>query len=327
MEIESSRKRKPVVTVIKVTISAALITLILNRIGIDSILLRFKTANWWFVGVSILCFVVSNVMGSFQWYLLLRSQKISVSFIKILSFYHVGLFFNNFLIGYVGGDAFRIYDISKSSGNSTAALSTVIFDRFIGFLSLTSLAMVAALICLRLLSIVHTVYFIALILLAWLLGLYLLFNERAARFLIKYFKKFIPSIVFNKTRDVYMAINVFRHKKSLMFRVFVIAVCVQSLRVLVHFWAAKAVGVQTNVFYFFVFVPIIAMAASLPISVGGIGVREQSGVSMFASVGIAASQVVSFEFLAYLVAVISTLPGGILFAFRKEKWLGRSVKS
>ena len=327
MRIETKPKRKPFVTIIKITISVVLISIILNRIGLDSILARFKNANWWFVVLGVFCFAVSNVFGSIQWFLLLRSQEIKVRFTQVFSFYHVGLFFNNFLIGYVGGDAFRIYDISKSSGDSTAALSTVIFDRFVGFLSLTSLAMLVALIGLHLLTFMHTVYFIAIILCAWLLGLYLLFNERAARFLIKYIKRFIPSLVFNKTRDVYMAINLFRHKKGLMLRVFFIAVFVQALRVLVHYWAARAVGVETNLLYFFVFVPIIAMVASLPISMGGIGVREQSGVSMFTSVGIAASQVVSFEFLAYLVAVFATIPGGMMFAFRKEKWQKLSAKN
>lgn len=320
MEPKVGKKRKPFITILKLSISSVLIVFILNRIGLDSIIAQFKHANWFFIVLSILCFTLSNIFGSFQWFLLLKYQKIRVKFGQILSFYHVGLFFNNFLIGYVGGDAFRIYDITKSSGDSTAALSTVLFDRFMGFLSLTTLAMLVAVFFFPMLSLLNTLFFIAVILAAWLFGLYLLFNEKAARFFIKYFKRFIPSIVFNKTRDVYKAINYFRHNKRLMFKVFIIALAVQSLRVLVHYLAAKAVGVQTKLFYFYVFVPIIAMAASLPISMGGIGVREQSGVSMFASVGIPASQVVSFEFLAYLVAVMATIPGGLVFALRKEKF-------
>ncbi|MDZ7722685.1 MAG: lysylphosphatidylglycerol synthase transmembrane domain-containing protein [candidate division KSB1 bacterium] len=327
LESKARPKRNLLITILKFTISAALVAIILNRIGLDSILFRLRHANWWYVLIGIVCFAVSNIMGSFQWFLLLRSQDIAVRFRQVLSYYHVGLFFNNFLLGYVGGDAFRIYDITKTSGNSTAALSTVIFDRFIGFLSLTSMALIVALIGIQLLTVVNTVYFIAIIMAAWLLGLYLLFNEKAARFLIKHVKHFIPSVVFNKTRDVYKAINYFRHKKGLMTKVLVVSLCVQALRVIVHFWAARAVGVETNVMFFFMFVPIIAMAASLPISMGGIGVREQSGVSMFASIGVAASQVVSFEFLAYLVAIIATVPGGILFAFRKETCKGFSAKS
>ncbi len=264
-------------------------------------------------------FALSNALGSLQWYILLRSQNINIAYRSVLSFYHVGLFFNNFLLGYVGGDAFRIWDISKKANNTTAAFSTVLFDRFVGFFALTSLAMIVSLVWLQMLTSIKMLYFIAVVLTAWLFGLYLLFNERAARIMINVFRPFLPRIVLDKSRDVYMAINRFRHKKRLMMRVFIVALIVQSMRVMVHYWAALAVGVNERVLYFFVFIPVIAMAASLPISLGGIGVREQSGVSLFAGIGLAASKVVSFEFLAYLIAIIATIPGGVIFAIRREK--------
>lgn len=320
LEVRKRRPRKKIwLNVIKFVISASLIIYLLQRVGLDSILQQLAAANWTFAVIGIGMFSLSNALGSLQWYILLRSQHIDISYRSVLSFYHVGLFFNNFLLGYVGGDAFRIWDISKKANDTTAAFSTVLFDRFVGFFALTSLAMIISLIWLQMLTSIKTVYFIAVVLGAWLFGLYLLFNERAARIMVNVFRPFLPRIVLEKSRNVYMAINRFRHKKRLMVRVFFIATIVQAMRVMVHYWAALAVGVNEKLLYFFIFIPIIAMAASLPISLGGIGVREQSGVSLFTGVGVAASKVVSFEFLAYLIAIIATIPGGIIFAIRREK--------
>ena len=93
---------------------------------------------------------------------------------------------------------------------------------------------------------------------------------------------------------------------------------VQSLRILVHYTAARSIGVQVNLVYFVIFVPIIALLASLPISIGGIGIRESSGVALFSQVWPLQADIVAFEFFAFLIGIISTIPGGIIFMLRKE---------
>ena len=121
-------------------------------------------------------FTISNVLGSFQWFLLLKTKEIEISFFRVVSIYYVGLFFNNFLIGYIGGDAVRIYDITKCSGDSSKAISTVFFDRFIGFVMLTTLALAAALFWQSLFQSQKVLVVIALIFFSWMLSFLLIFN-------------------------------------------------------------------------------------------------------------------------------------------------------
>ncbi len=321
MAADQSKKqstRQVLVTVLKVCISVALLIFLMARIGVHQLLLHITTANPFWIITSILTFMISNVLGAFQWFLLLKSKKVNISLWKAIKYYHVGLFFNNFLIGYVGGDAFRIYDIHKLSGDTNSAISTVFFDRFVGFFALTSLAMIVTLIWLQRLSSQLTVLTIGIVFMVWIFGLYLLFREDVARKFSFLFKLVLPKILTSKLKELYYALNEFRHNKMMLIEIFVIAIGVQSLRILTHLFAARSVGVNIDGYYFFIFIPIVAMAASLPISLGGIGVREQSGVTLFAQVGIASARVVAFEFIAYLVGIIATIPGGIIFAFRKE---------
>ncbi len=314
-------QRKHLINAAKILISVTLIVWLLHRIGVQNILKQLQTADVRWIVVAIFTFAISNVLGAVQWYLLIRSQHVKISLGHAISYYHVGLFFNNFLIGYVGGDAFRIYDIRRYSGDTTAAVSTVVFDRFVGFLMLTSIAMTVSLIWIHQLASLNTVYFIAFILLGWILMLFLLFNQKAGKRIGRLFRPVVPGLLQAKILAIYMALNQFRNNRLMLVQVLAISLVVQLLRVLVHYWAALAVGVSTSIFYFLIFVPIIALFASLPISFGGIGVREQSGVAVFSTIGVLASKVVTFEFLAYIVGIVATIPGGLIFALRKEDTL------
>jgi len=55
------------------------------------------------------------------------------------------------------------------------------------------------------------------------------------------------------------------------------------------------------------------VAAGLPISVGGLGVREGSGVLLLTPLGMARSEAVAMEFLAWVVGVTTSLFGGLAF--------------
>jgi hypothetical protein len=63
----------------------------------------------------------------------------------VVSYYHVGLFFNNFLPANVGGDLARTLDASRSGSSRATALSTVILDRLIGTVSLGAIAVITTL--------------------------------------------------------------------------------------------------------------------------------------------------------------------------------------
>jgi len=267
---------------------------------------------------AILIFTLSNILGALQWHLLLRSQNVGFSFGHALSYYHVGLFFNNFLIGYVGGDALRIYDVTRHAGSSTVAVSSVVFDRFIGFFTLTSIAMVVSLFQIHQLTSFKAVYIIGIILAVWILIFILLFNDKIGSAFGRIFTPILPRFITDKIHAIYMAINQFRHERIMLLQIFGISIIVQTLRILTHFFTALSVGVNVSAGYFFMFIPLVALFASLPISFGGIGVREQSGVTLFSTLGLAASKVVTFEFLAYIVGIIATIPGGVIFALRRE---------
>ncbi len=312
--------KKVTIPFIKIIISVALVVFLFAKLGLREIFSQFTTANPWWIFWGIIAFSLSNILGSVQWFFLMRSRGIKLPLAKVVSYYYVGLFFNNFLIGYVGGDAIRIYDISKASGSSSDAISTVFFDRLVGFVMLTTLALIAALAWRNIFQSKTIILIIFLIFVSWVLSFIVLFNERFAKKIGWVFRFILPAKVNEKIREVYSSINSFKRDKKTICLVILISFVIQTLRILVHYFAALSVGLDAHIKYFFIFVPVIALLASLPISIGGIGIRESSGVALFSQVNsFQPEAIVAMEFLAYIIGLLSTIPGGLIFMLRKEK--------
>jgi uncharacterized protein (TIRG00374 family) len=306
------------VPLIKILVSAALVIFLLSRLGFDTIQRSISDARPGWVLFAVIVFSASNILGAVQWNILLRTRDIRFSFWKTLSYYYTGLFLNNFLVGYVGGDAFRAYDAAKESGKTSTAISTVFLDRVIGFTVLTSLALAASVFWSGLLTSSRVVFVVLFILAIWFFALLFFFNIGFARKFEWLFTLFLPRSFLPRLKSIYRDIHAYQENGTALLKVLVLSLFIQVMRILVHFLAAYAVGVRVSFAYFLIFVPVIALAASLPISIGGIGVREQSGVLLFSQIGVPEPATVALEFLAYLVGIIATLPGGLIFIIRKE---------
>jgi len=90
-----------------------------------------------------------------------------------------------------------------------------------------------------------------------------------------------------------------------------ISLSVQSAFVLTNVWLARSVGVTTGLAPWFVAWPLSKLIAVLPISLGGIGVREAALVSLLAPYGAPRDAVLATGVLWQAVLAVSGL-GGLL---------------
>jgi uncharacterized membrane protein YbhN (UPF0104 family) len=85
------------------------------------------------------------------------------------------------------------------------------------------------------------------------------------------------------------------------------------LNIVVYWLCGLAVGIPTGLSFYFVAVPLLSLALLMPISVGGLGVRDWVAQPLFASVGIAAEQAAGMTLLVYVVTAAAGMVGGILY--------------
>ena len=311
--------RKFLLQILKILISAGLVYWLLHQTGWGEIWHLFQNVNGWWIAAAFLFFSFSHVLGSLQWHVLLMAEGVRLDWKKVLSFYYIGLFFNNFLISGLGGDLFRMYDIRKISKDGKAAVSTVFLDRAIGLFVMSSFSILSAPWLISRLSYGTRLQLpLIVLLITWILILLFFFNHKFNRPFVWLIRKITPGQIYAKASDIYYQIHDFGQHPHLFLKVIGIAIIVQSFRILTHYLLSLALGVTISPVYFFLFIPIIAIMAALPISMGGLGVREQTGVLLFVAVGMIESEAVSMEFMAYIIAVMTSLPGGLLFVFRKH---------
>ena len=286
--------------------------------------------GWLVLAVAI--FTVSNFLGAWQWQRLLQGLDIPFRYGRALNLYFVGLFFNNFLIGSLGGDIVKIYSISRQEHRGREGLAATFVDRFAGFFLMALFAILSSFyLLLTPLIRGHEVnneilHYITIIFLAFVLASALLFSRRVSWVLYEVLlARFNPLGLRDKFREIHDFFHAYRQKYALAAHVFILSFLIQLLRIAVHYYCARAIGFDIDFIYFLIFVPLIAMAALLPISVGGFGVRESTAPFLFGSVALIAavdpSGTLAFttQFLASLVGYVVGAAGGVLFLFSGRK--------
>ena len=91
-----------------------------------------------------------------------------------------------------------------------------------------------------------------------------------------------------------------------------ISFSVQAAFVLTNAWLARDVGVTTSLVAWFVAWPLSKLIAVLPVSLGGIGVREAALVTLLAPYGAPREAVLASGFLWQTVLIVSGLAGLIV---------------
>ncbi len=80
-------------------------------------------------GFAVLCGAIAITLV--RWYLLVRALDLSISLRDAFRFGLIGIFFNTFLPGSVGGDIIKAAVLARGQKRRTAAVATVIMDRLL----------------------------------------------------------------------------------------------------------------------------------------------------------------------------------------------------
>ncbi len=310
------RGRHLLLVAAKVGLSLGLLALLVWRIRFDQFVAAMRDANPRWLAVAWTLMLTSNLLGSYQWSRLLRVVDIRIPFWKVCAYYHIGLFFNNFLPANIGGDIARVADSSRHGPTTGAAVSAVLMDRLIGTLALAGLALVTTLPAVDR-------FHLALIYLA-LVGFFLLsvgllwavFHPA----LVPACQRLLAGVGLGglgpHLADLALRLEGFRGQRVLYLQLFAVAALTQVSRIGVHALVARALGIALPFQYFLLLVPLLAVIVSVPISLNGIGVREGAGVVMFGLVGVDRAHAFSLQFMTYLVAVAVSLLGGLASLLR-----------
>jgi hypothetical protein len=79
------------------------------------------------------------------------------------------------------------------------------------------------------------------------------------------------------------------------------------------FAVARAMDLPLSLPVIFAFISIVDLIRMLPVSVGGLGVREWTMIALFANVGIAREQALAFSLMAFAPLALTAIVGGVIY--------------
>src|SRR5574342_103552 len=113
---------------LKLAVSITLLVLILRRFSWPELWAQFERTDISALAVPFVTIVGSSLLGAAQWHWILRGSGVAMRFASTLRAYLAGLFLNNFMLGSVGGDVYKIYVIGRSSGGVGRVAGATIVD-------------------------------------------------------------------------------------------------------------------------------------------------------------------------------------------------------
>lgn len=310
---------------LRIVISVALLAFLFRQVDTKSLFGIIKNADILYLFIALFLFLVMYVLAIFRWNMLLKGADIKLPFKRVIISFSGGIFFNLFMPSTIGGDMVRSIDLATHTKKPHEVVATVFLDRLSGYIGLSIIALFAVCFGWKFIEDKSTLLALSAITLLLIVALLILFNKalylKINNFLDsssssapKTGRPFLTRIK-DIIRNLHHEIHVFRNKKSIIVKNLLLSFIIQAISPVIFYITALSIGVKINIIYFFVFIPIIGAITLLPISIGGLGLRDATTIFFFAKAGVSKDLAFAMSLLNFVFILILAALGGIIYVF------------
>ncbi|WP_057940462.1 lysylphosphatidylglycerol synthase transmembrane domain-containing protein [Algoriphagus resistens] len=285
--------KKKLTTVLKLVLTGLALFLVFQKIDTDQLWQITRTIHWLWLIPAILTFVLSKLFTAFRLNLYFKNINLEISEKLNIKLYLIGMFYNLFLPGGIGGDGYKVYLLNKHYQIPVKSLvQTSLLDRLGGLVAIVSLLLVL------MLSVDLNLPFAPLISWELLVGIAILLVFPAFWFMQKLmFKAFLPS--FWKANGWSMV--------------------GQVAQLICAWFILKSLGVTENFLAYQLVFLLSSIVAVLPLTIGGVGARELVFVYAHTYAGIDEASAVAFSLIFFLITAMVSLMGSMISINFDEK--------
>ena len=295
-----------VLDIFKYIISISLIYIVFDIYGHD-VINTFKLININYILLIILISIIQYLLSAYRWMYISKYTDLNISFSNSIRFYYISTFMNNILPGGIFGDIFRIYyhaENKKEIFKIGKSFQSVIFERLSGQIMLLSFFIIS-------------------------LSLYFILNQKYTAFLYLFIPFLIVFYIFKYIYKLKLGRYIYQMKYGKNFlkvftgevfwRHIILSFFVVISYILIYIISAISLGLNIDYFAFLVFSPIILFSMTLPVSIGGWGVRELTALLIAFLLGLSASVSISVAIIYGVLNLLCSLPGLYFFLNLKSR--------
>jgi len=270
------------VNILKLVVSVAAIWYVLSQISFKEVLGVFSSANNSYLFIAFLFLVLSFLMSAFRQNLSFLNTGADLSQKLNIKLFWLGMFYNLFLPGGIGGDGIKVYLVNKYRKNGIKKnIGTMLVNRISGLVAVGMITVV-----LYYLSGLHIAYGKA----VWIgiPAVYVLYY-----FVLKFFFKSFLKI----------------HASLFWW-----SLALQTMQFISALFILLAFHQTTDLFdYLFLFF-VATIATALPITIGGIGAREMVFLLGAKTLGLDNELCIALSFMFFLMSALFSF-GGVYWVF------------
>lgn len=279
---------KKLFTALKIVISALLIYFVFTKISFLEVLQTLKRTQPFYLFLASIFFVLSKIIASFRVNLYFHQLQVFLTQISNLKLYLLGMFYNLFLPGGIGGDAYKGYLIKKQFNIDTKKIvSVLVLDRLSGLLLLFIYACI--LIPFLNLNLIPYIEYYALAAILLGIGVFWILNK-------KFFQYVLP----------------------IFWKAFGYSALVQFFQILSAYFILQSLDIELNtISYLFIFL-VSSIVSVIPLTIGGIGSRELAFFCGATLLHLDENTSIGISMIFFLITAFVSL-FGIYYHFKKPE--------
>ena len=264
--------------------------------------------------------VAGLALSTVKWQVLLAAHDVRVSLLRLLNYYWIGYFFNNFLPSNVGGDFVRL-TLMYNQGSMTIVGASIFAERLTGFFVLLCFGAVG------LAALSQNIEEAGVLLPMWLLivilsgalGAAVLFGGKIGTWSrTPQPDRLIGRLILTMIK-VAKDLAYYRQKMKAVCVSLFISVLFYINMILFQYSLILSIGGDVSLLDVAFVAPLIALVAFIPISVNALGLAEGAFVVFFTQVGLSPEEALAAALLRRVLIFSFSLVGGVTWLWEKPR--------
>ncbi len=304
---------------LKIAVSCLVLFLIYRRVDLASVGSLLTSIRLWPMACFFALLTLNTFLSAWKWRIFLAADGIFHPVGRLFVSYYVASFFTVLLPSTIGGDGYRVYDITRRGSGAGNVAASVFADRFTGFLALSILGMIFPFFGLGLIPDRRWMA-VPLGVFGCLLVLFLLLCRHTLLLrLMGCFRLDRVGVLRRFADRFFESIQVYRQRPGTLLRAMALSFWFQGNVILAVFCLSRALGLDVPLLFYGVAVPIVSLIEAVPVSIFGIGLRDTGYMLLFAGLGRDPAAAGALSILYVAATLVYVALGGVVFLFHGKK--------
>jgi hypothetical protein len=273
------------------------------------VLRMIRQANINYIFAALAIFPLTILITSLRWHELLKALEIRLTIERTFVLNMVGLFWNTIIpTGSTGGDFLKAYYVARQTHHRTRAVMSVLVDRVVGLLALIILGGTMAAMQRQIPRCRQVAIASAAIIGLVAISMIVFYVPTLRRYSgLEFVLRRLPKQ--KQVGNAVETLHILGKRPLLALGALVVSFPVHMVVITAAQLCGIAFGLHLSLFYYWMAVPVIVLAAAIPISPQGAGVMEYFAIKLLEPQGVTVAQAFALTMSIRLTQIFWNLTG------------------